>query len=69
MAVIPAFALDHMMIAIDKKFGRLWDMTPVPTDDIATIMYRAGVKTYREQILKEIHANSQASTPAGLRLP
>jgi hypothetical protein len=57
------------MLAVDKKFGRSWAITPVPTDTIETIMYRAGAKTYREQVLKEIHANSQAATPAGLRLP
>lgn len=69
MTVTPAYALDNLMIAVDKKFGRAWEATPVPTDTIETIMYRSGVKTYREQLLKEIHANSQAATPAGLRLP
>lgn len=69
MTVTPAYALEHTMQAVDKKFGRSWDSTPVPTDSIETILYRAGAKTYREQVLKEIHANSQAATPAGLRLP
>ncbi len=67
MHVTPPNALQYLVQSIDKKFGSAWDKTPVPTDDIETIMYRSGAKSYREQLLKEIHATSQANFPQGLR--
>lgn len=57
----PPQALEHLVASIDKKFGQGWDKTPTPSDSIETIMFRAGAKMYREQLLKEIHVTHPKS--------
>lgn len=68
MQVTPSYALEITMLDVDKKFGSAWDNPTVPTDSMETLMFRAGAKGYRTQMLKEIHAQSQASSHAGRRL-
>lgn len=65
ITTVPPNALGHIVSQVDKKFGSAWDKTPMPGEDISTIMFRAGAKSYREQLFKEIHATS----PQGISLP
>lgn len=55
----PPEAVRHF-IHTDKTLGKAWDKTPVPTDPIELIMYRAGVKSYREQLLKALDASQKS---------
>lgn len=62
----PHGALEQLVAQVDKAVGHDWDKNTVPSDTTATIMYRAGAKGYRAQLLREIHAARPSAVPRGL---
>ena len=64
----PPNALLHLVNTVDKNLGSPWEKNTVPSDPIELIMFRAGAKGYRDQLLRELHASSPASVPKGHRL-
>lgn len=54
----PPNALTHLVASIDRKYGNQWDANTLPSDTMETVMYRAGAKGYRMQLMKELHATS-----------
>lgn len=63
----PSNGIEQLMAQVDRVHGDLINRPTVPTDSLALIQYRAGAKTYREQLLKAINDNSKESITAGLK--